>query len=299
MLLKNDRRWMFHFKRLLCGIGLCVLISPAVAHSMGQANETQVVAQAGSYKMTAQDLSDILALDSLVLQTPLSSAEQQEVRQILLAQFQKNPAALSAASDKMRRLAEVARHGSLYERSELGSYLWCTWSNSASGNPLTARWVAIIKAHNPAVVSDGQYAITQLQLNALFSSNDWVAGVAGQPLSTPESRAKFVQQVQAQFASMPQQAKENLAHADQRWAAFQGFILNDSGLHEKAVSLVHQNVHGPADVAKEARTLENSGVQFLAMTNDMSKRTQMLIGGLSGRAQANNLSVFNHSMAPH
>ncbi|WP_446742330.1 hypothetical protein [Silvibacterium acidisoli] len=299
MLVNNNLRWTFHYKRLLCRIGLCALMPLAIAHGMDQANGTQVVAQAGSYTMTAQNLSDILALNSLVLQTPLSSAEEQEVRQILLEQFQKNPSALSAGSDKMRRLAEVARHGSLYERSELGSYLWCTWSNSASGNPLTARWVSIIKAHNPAIVSDGQYVVTQLQLNALFASNDWVAGVAGQPLSTPESRARFIQQVQAQFASMPLQAKENLAHADQRWAAFEGFILNDSGLHEKAVSLVHQNVHGPADVAKEARTLENSGVQFLAMTNDMSKRTQMLIGGLSGRAQANNLSVFNHTMAPH
>lgn len=288
--------------RCLSVLGVILAVMPYVAIAQGgnQASSAQVVARSGSYAMTVQDMNDLLALNALVLQTPLSPAEQAEERQNILIQFQKNPSVMYTAEDKIRKLAEIARHGSLYERSELASYLWCSWSNSASAaDPITTRWVAMIRRHNPPIVSADGFVVTKLQIDALFSSNDWVAKTAGFPLSTTESRNEFVREVQRMFASMPRQAKANLATADTRWASFQGFILGDTALKAKAVNLVHQNVHSPSDVAMEARTLENSGMQFLAATNEMSRRTQMLLGGLSGEATANNLSVFNHTMAPH
>lgn len=249
--------------------------------------------------MTARDMDDLLIINSLVLQTPLSPGEQAEERRNILAQFQKNPSVFSTSGDRLHKLAAIARHGSLFDRSELASYLWSTWSNSVSSDPITASWVSMIRRHNPPIMAADGYVVTKLQIDALFTSNDWVSKTAGLPLSTAESRAAFVKEIQPIFATMPRQAKENLAHADERWAALQGFILSDSSLNAKAVNLVHQSVHGPGEVATEARTLENSGMQFMVAIADVSKRTQMLIGGLSGQAGANNLSVFNRTMAPH
>jgi hypothetical protein len=292
---RRTRGWL----RMLGGVGFLGAVLN-VGTSAGVAQGTAaVVARAGVYTLTSKDMSDILALNSLVLATPLSAAEQQEQRQNILEQFQKNPSVLAAGGERMHKLAEVARSGSLFDRSELASYLWCSWLNGESKDPITARWVAMIRRHNPPIVSGDGLVVTKLQFDALFATNDWVAQTAGLPLSTTESRAAFEREVQAKFASLPRQAKENLANADRRWAALESTIIADAGLKEKAVSLVHQNVHGPADVGKEARTLEDDGLRFAKLEKDMSKQTQAMIGGLSGQAAANNLSVYNHTMGPH
>jgi len=295
--MREHRRTRGRLRMLIDVVFLGTVLSGGIAPVAAQ-GAASVVARAGAYTLTSQDMSDILALNSLVLSTPLSATEQDEERQNVLAQFQKNPSVLSTGGEKMRKLAEVARNGSLFDRSEVASYLWCSWLSGALTDPITARWVAMIRRHNPPVVSGDSLVVTKLQFDALFASNDWVAHTAGLPLSTAESRATFENEVQAKFASMPQLAKENLANADRRWAAFEG-ILADQGLKEKAVSRVHQSVHGPADVGKEARTLEDDGLRFARMEKDMSKQTEALIGGLSGQAMANNLSVYNRTMGPH
>jgi hypothetical protein len=196
-------------------------------------------------------------------------------------------------------MANIAHHGSLLERTVLSQYLWNNWCSEAPYDPVTARWVAIIKLHNPPIVSSDGLVVTRLQVDAMFASNDWVAQTAGLPISTLESRNAFIRALPARFPTMSRVEKEQLAYADQRWAAFRDPILVTSDLSAKAVGLVHQNVHKAADVAPQARALENSGLQFAAVVNQAIGRTTQLIGGLGAANQARNLGVFNVHMAPH
>lgn len=260
---------------------------------------SQVVARSGQYVMSMQDYQDLMSLNMLVLETALTPAEQQEVGRSIVSQFQKNPTVLAKNSDKLRQMADIARRGSLLERTVLAQYLWNNWCSEAPYDSLTARWVAIIKLHNPPIVTGDGLVVTKLQVDAMFASNDWVAQTAGLPISTVETRNAFIRTLPTRFPAMSRVEKEQLAYADRRWAAFRDPILVHSDLTAKAVSLVHQNVHRAADIAPQARQFENSGLQFAAVVNQAIRRTTQLIGGLGAADQARNLGVFNVHMAPH
>jgi hypothetical protein len=134
---------------------------------------------------------------------------------------------------------------------------------------------------------------TNRQLDAMFVSNDWVAKAANLPVSTPESRTAFARTVASGFASMTQAERLQLALADLRWIALRDAI--GFGLGDKAVEIVHQNVHGSGDVAMGARHLENTALQFeqgLAQFNkQMAARTIAIMGGVGQRAVAESMNM--------
>ena len=110
-------------------------------------------------------------------------------------------------------------------------------------------------------------------------------------MSTPTSRAAFAQALPARFASMSPQERQQLAFADQRWVALQSPILNHTDLRAKAVSLVKQNVHGPADVATEARSLENDGLEFHAGMQKFAEHMAQIGNlGYQGKTQADGIN---------
>jgi hypothetical protein len=110
-------------------------------------------------------------------------------------------------------------------------------------------------------------------------------------MSTPETRASYVRALPVKFASMSLIEKAQLAQADQRWFALQDPILDHSDLQAKAVSLVHQHVHGPGDVASEARSLENDGLQFHAAMQQFADHMAAISGiGLKGKMNADSIN---------
>jgi hypothetical protein len=169
----------------------------------------------------------------------------------------------------------------------LRTVLWSHWIGAAS-DPATAVWLAMVKRHSPSIVVSGNLVVTHRQLDAMFASDDWVAQAAGLPTSTPATRAAYAAALPAKFAAMPLVEKQRFALADQRWAALLSPILDHSDLRAKAVSIVHQNVHGPADVATQARSLENDGIEFhVEIAQFMQHMAQVSGVGYQGTTNAN------------
>lgn len=263
----------------------CATFTPAFAQT------TNVVSRVDDNVLTEQDIQNTMTIDGIVLATPLSPAEKQQARQNIIAEFNKDPAAFTKSKPLAQKMLTVIRNGSELERRELSVALWCRWNGASSSDPLVARWVEMMRRHNPPIVSSGDLVVTQRQIDALFASNDWVAQTVGLPTSTPQSRAAYAAQVRHSFASLPAPAKEALAHADLRWFALQDPILDHTDLHAKAVSLVRKNVHSLADVPKEARSLENDGLQFHAAINQFAQNMARIGGvGTVGATQAEGIN---------
>lgn len=141
--------------------------------------------------------------------------------------------------------------------------------------------MAVVEQHNPPIIAADGLTVSRRQLNAMFAANDWVASAAKLPASTPESRASFINDLKRKFASLSREQKEWYAQADLRWLALQDPILDYDDLRAKAVRLVQQAVHGPGDVANQARALENEGLKFHAVMAKYNQRAAQ-IAGLAG-----------------
>jgi len=187
----------------------------------------------------------------------------------------------------------VLLHGTLNEQMQARTIAWLGWVELAPSNPLTTRWLATVKRHDVPVLSANGVVVTNRQIDALFVSDDWVAKAAGLPLSTPETRAAFVQSLPGKFASLSQAERQQVAIADLRWDALRGVI--GFGMQDKAVQIVHTNVHGPADVGKGARYLEDSALQFdrgmQQLNKQVSARAMALMGGVGDEAVAESINM--------
>jgi hypothetical protein len=241
----------------------------------------EIVARSAMCVVTARDMQDILEMDKAVLKTPLTPTETEAGRVRILGQFQSRPEGFCKSLPAAHKAAEIMRHGSWAEQTQLGVDLWNGWLLSSARDKASADWVAVVEQHNPPIVAADGLTVRDRQLNAMFASNDWVARAARLPASTPASRAAFVDALKSKFASFPREQKEWYAQADLRWLALQDPIMDHDDLRAKAVGMVQQAVHGPADVANEARALENEGLKFHAV---MAKYTQRAaqIAGLAG-----------------
>jgi hypothetical protein len=255
---------------LSCSQKLCYALLPIIllavqVFAQGQSGAGQsanVVSRSGENELTTEDMEDLRVLDASVLDTPLSAEEQQQARQNIVNQFQKNAAAFTKARLMTHQLAELMRHGSLAERTEVSMRLWANWNERAEVDPATRWWIDMVRRHNPPIAQSGGLVVTRIQIKGLFADDDWVAKTAGLPLSTEASRAAYVRDLPAKFAAMPQDQKIRLARADVRWFDLHDPILDHSDLQQIAVNQVHERVHGPQDVYSEARNLEDIGVRF-------------------------------------
>src|SRR6202012_2376679 len=118
----------------------------------------QVLAQSGANTLTEQDLSEILFIDGCVLDTPLSAAEQQQARQNIIRQFQSDPTGFAKSKPLNDKVAEILRHGSLADRTELSMELWAAWNQKSASDTATKWWVELVKRHNPPIVQSAGLA---------------------------------------------------------------------------------------------------------------------------------------------
>ena len=243
--------------------------------------------------LTTQGFEDIAVIDASVLETPLDATEQNAARETLVAQYHRNPQAFTKGLEIEHKVAEVLRHGTLNEQMQARTIAWLGWVELAPSNTLTTRWLATVKRHDVPIVSANGIVVTNRQIDALFVSDDWVAKAAGLPLSTPETRAAFVQSLPGKFAALSQAERQQVAIADLRWDALRGVI--GFGMQDKAVRIVHTNVHGPADVGKGARYLEDSALQFdrgmQQLNKQVSARAMALMGGVGDEAVAESINM--------
>jgi hypothetical protein len=242
--------------------------------------------------LTQQSFEDIAIINASVLETPLDAAEQDAARDTLVTQYRRNPQLFIKALPIEHQLAQVLLHGAPSEQMQARTIIWLGWIQLAPGNPLTARWVATVRRHDTPIVSSNGVSVTNRQIDALFVSDDWVAKAANLPLSTPESRAAFTLALPGKFASLPQVERQQVAMADLRWDALLGVL--HFGLQDKAIAIVHTNVHGPADVGKGARYLEDSALEFdrgvQQLNKQISERAMALMGGVGDSMVAESIN---------
>jgi hypothetical protein len=245
-------------------------------------------------RLTMQNFDDIAAIDASVLETPLDANEQAQGRDTIATQYRQNPEAFVKGLDVEHKLAQILLHGTATEQMQARTVAWLAWLGGQQGHPLTAQWVATVRRHNSPVATQGGLTVTNRQLDAMFVSNDWVAKAANLPLSTPESRAAFTRELPARFSVMTQAERQQLALADLRWDAMRG-VIDFFGLQDRATEIVHQNVHGPKDIAMGARHLENAAIEFdkglAQFNNETGKRAIAIMGGVGQGAVAESMNM--------
>jgi hypothetical protein len=241
------------------------------------------LAQTGQYAYTQESLDDVIDIDAGVLGGPLSADEQTQLRSIVLDEFKNDPAKIAKVLPQTHRVAEVFRGGPAMDRAFMRELDWELSIKLAPKDPFVARWLALAERHAPLVAHSDSFVVTPRALDAFFASSDCVAALAGQPRSTPESRAAYARTLPATFPRMTLVEQEQLAHAERRWLATQ-FLYGYTDLRATALKEIKQNVHSPADAPREARSLENTGMKFITTMNTYMSHFAA-IGGLAYKGQ--------------
>jgi hypothetical protein len=244
---------------------------------------TVSLAQTGQYAYTQESLDDVIDIDAGVLGGPLSADEQTQLRSIVLDEFKNDPAKIAKILPQTHRVAEVFRGGPAMDRAFMRELDWELSIKLAPKDPFVARWLALAERHAPLVAHSDSFVVTPRALDAFFASSDCVAALAGQPRSTPESRAAYARTLPATFPRMTLVEQEQLAHAERRWLATQ-FLYGYTDLRATALKEIKQNVHSPADAPREARSLENTGMKFITTMNTYMSHFAA-IGGLAYKGQ--------------
>ena len=248
--------------------------TPAATAPPGQA----VLARSGRYAYPESSLRDVLAIDAAILESPLSDAEQTQVRTLVIDEFNRDPAKIVAVIPTTHRLAGLFHDGAGYDIASTREKYWENTLKLAQSDALAARWLEIMRRHVAIIVAANGYVVTMHQVNALFASSDYIAGIAGQPKSTPEQRAAFAKSLPGRFAQMSPVEQEQIAHSESRLVASQANIFKYNDLHAKAVTQIRANVQGPDDVPKEARRLEDWGIKFQNVYQTFATRQQAING---------------------
>jgi hypothetical protein len=242
------------------------------------ATDQAVIARSGKYAYPEASLQDIYTVDAGVLESPLTSAEQAQIRALVIDEFNRDPAKIAAALPRLHNVAIMFRSGQLYDRAVAREKDWEITLQKAPSDPIAARSLEIMRKHTPIIACANGLVVTSHEIDAMFASSDIIAQVAGQPRSTPEQRAAFARSLPGRFAQMSPTEQDQIAHAERRVLALRGTIYAYTDLRAKAEAQIHANVHGPEDVPREARRLEDWGVKFADTIHTYAQR-EAAIGG--------------------
>lgn len=221
-----------------------------------------VIARSGQYVYPESSLRDILEIDAAVLESPLSPTEQSQIRALAIDEFNRDPARIAAVLPQVHNAALLFRTGTAFEKAVAREKDWENTVKRAPSDPIAARALDIMSKHVRVIVSGNGLVVTEHQVRALFTSSDIIAEMSGQPKSTSEQRLAYEKALPARFPKMTPVEQEQIAHSERRLVAVVSSIYSYSDLRAKATSQARNNIHGPDDVPKEARRLEDWGIKF-------------------------------------
>ena len=247
-------------------------VAAAVTAEAATPQSQAIIARSGRYVYTEASLQDILDVDTGVLESPLTSAEQAQIRALVIDEFNRDPAKIASVLPTLHNVAIMFRSGQLYDRAVAREKDWEITLQKAPSDPIAARSLEIMRKHTPIIASANGLVVTSHEIDAMFASSDIIAQVAGQPKSTPEQRAAFTKSLPGRFAQLSPIEQEQIAHAERRVLALRGTIYAYTDLRAKAEAQIHTNVHGPEDVPKEARRLEDWGIKFADTVKTFAQR---------------------------
>ena len=263
-------------RMLFCAAAALLIAVPASADPA----PGDVLARAGGFTYTAGHLADVLAVDEGVLESPLGAEERATVQDILIAEFQANPAQSAKFGPVMHTNAELFRHGPAYDQAVAREAYWEAVLKQAPSDRFIAAWLDIMRKHAPILAEGDGMVVTRPELAAMLATDDDIAEMAGQPRRSAAERQAFAAALTTRFAALPAEEKATYAHAERRRAALLGNILAYSDLRAKAVGLVKAAVHGPEDVPPEARRLENEGMKFAEVGERFAAQQGQVMQGM-------------------
>ena len=258
-------------------IAVFSLAAALAAEAATPENQT-VIARSGRYVYTEASLQDILEVDAGVLESPLTPAEQAQIRALVIDEFNRDPAKIVSVLPTLHNVAIMFRTGRPYDRAVAREKDWEVTLQKAPSDPIAARSLEIMRKHTPIIASANGMVVTSHEIDALFASSDLIAAIAGQPKSTPEQRAAFAKTLPGRFPQLAPTEQEQIAHAERRASAVRGTIFAYTDLRAKAATQIRANVKATDDVPKEARRLEDWGMKFEDAMHTFAQR-QAAIGG--------------------
>lgn len=130
--------------------------TPAVG--TGAASQV-VIARSGRYVYPESSLRDILEIDSAVLESPLSATEQAQIRALVVDEFNRDPAKISAVLPQVHNAALLFRNGTAFEKAVAREKDWENTLKRAPADPIAARALDIMSKYVPIIVSGNGYVV--------------------------------------------------------------------------------------------------------------------------------------------
>ena len=239
-------------RRLLVHALAAALVVPTSALTLGS-TPTPAVAQTGGevlatvrgVQLTRAMVADGTAFGEFLAAQTFSPAERQSLADQSVVLFQADPAGQAQTYAQVATMLATIRSADQVERARLRQELMTNLHFSPGGRSSPLMQVVYDYAPVIAIDPNRRLLVTGHAIDALFASNDAIAGIAGHPASTPADRAALV-------AELPQ-AFPGLAEGQQR------MIAN-----------VRTAAPTPAHVSTVARNLETSA-RVAAMENRINQ----------------------------
>jgi len=259
-----------------------------IADTTASADGGAVIAQSGSYSLTRADVDAETMLYDVAAAKPLPHDDRLALQRILVAEFESDPAKISARYSAIRRAAAVLQNSDdAFQRAVVREGMWENLSRQASESSFSAAGFHLLERRAPPIASSGAFVVTKGDVDALFELRDAVGKYAGLTASTSNDRASFSAKLSDTFAGMTTAQKAEIGQAEIRALAVRAMLAN-AGIQYSTQKEIHGCVRSPEDVATEARSLGDVGLKFMAATGQLGAgpRTGTDIASINSRANA-------------
>ena len=234
----------------------------------GSAAPVSVLAEAGGHNLTSQNVGDLLAMYSWLLEAPLTPTETTRVTSILIGEFNANPdkAAANYAGIHQKLAQLEAQDPVLQCRTRADA--WKALAKAAPTNPSLAAVLKALSDNSSLLLVTPTGVVTQPQIDALIASDDLVAQIAGLPPTTPAARAELTRELVAKFPSFDEQGDpyEAVTDAEERSLSLRLWMESSPGNKATVLGIIKAKVHSEADVPPVTHLLENTALMMTRMS---------------------------------
>ncbi len=277
---------------LICLLSAAMLAGAALAQPGGGV----VLARSGAYAYTAADFGAVLAVYEAVLEHPLDGADRARLQAIGVAEFNAKPQQIAQGLPQVRALAQAMRSGPPPRQAALRELVWTRLLQQAGSDQFVAATLEVMR-RNARIVAEGHdMVVTQPELDALFAAEGDVGRLAGVPGPDAAARATIQDQIGARFGQLPPAEQDQYAHAEVRRALLQARLAATPAARAKLAIDVRQAVHGPQDLPRETRALEDRAVQLQIADNrehsNLTPAEKAQLAAFNQRAWAQTLAIM-------
>ena len=223
------------------------------------AQSGEVLASAGGMQLTRSMVAGGIELGEFLAGQGFGAADRQSLTAQSVDFFQADPAGQVQNYTQVATVLAAIRSADAVERARLRQELMTNLYFSPGGR--SSPLMQVVYRHAAVIAADAnrRVLVTRHAVDALFTSNDMIAGFSGHPASTPADRAALIAELPHAFSGLAEGQQRMIAHAEERWARLQTtWDRMTPTARQQTIANVRTAAPTPAHVPTVARNLETS-----------------------------------------